>query len=214
MAYKTSKNLIRKNEYQEEVEDYLNEKLTNLTKISNDYYNKINESYYNLRNYLNQSIHEIDDTLKKCAKITYNTFNKEYEKIYNETKNVDTKYEEITHSSDKLEYTKKTEHKTNTVKGEYTDLTKYGEFKLELLFEGDVIKKPKVAASIISKSRPKKLNLNISSPFGTCGENINVLEVEFNDANYTMNIDYNTESTNINVTTFTSFDKFESIIKI
>ena len=209
LAYKTSKNLIEKNEYQEEVEDYLKEKLTNLTKISNDYYDKINESYYNLRNYLNQSIHEIDDTLNKCANITYNTFNKEYEKIYNETTKVDTKYSEVKNNSDKLEYTKKTEHKTNTVTGEYTDLVEYGEFKLELLFEGDVIKKPKVAASIISKSRPKKLNLNISSPFGTCGENINVLEVEFNDANYTMNIDYNTESTNINVSTFTSFDKYK-----
>jgi hypothetical protein len=63
-------------------------------------------------------------------------------------------------------------------------------------------------ATIVDKSRPKKIALNVSSPFGTCGENINELEVEFNDANYTMNIDYSGGS-NITVTTFTNFEKYK-----
>jgi len=63
-------------------------------------------------------------------------------------------------------------------------------------------------ANIVDKSRPKKVALNVSSPFGSCGENINQLEIEFNDANYTMNIDYSGGS-NITLTTFTNFEKYK-----
>ena len=53
------------------------------------------------------------------------------------------------------------------------------------------------------------MNLLVSSPFGNCGENINQLDIEFNDANYTMNIDFCTNSTNINVTTFKHFEQYK-----
>ena len=53
------------------------------------------------------------------------------------------------------------------------------------------------------------MKLSVSSPFGTCGETINQLDVEFNDANYTMNIEYISNSSNINITTFTYFEKYK-----
>ena len=210
IASKTSKELIAKNEYEEEIEEYLNEKLNNLTNISNDYYDKINQSYFNLRDFLNKSLIEIDEELKQCANITYKTFNEEYEFIANNTNKVNSKYSNSTDKLNTIEYTKKSEHKTNKVIADLSDFREYGEFKFDLVLkDNNNIKNPQIKASIIDKSRPKTMEIEVTSPFGNCGENINKLEVELNDANYTMNIDYTTESSNINVTTYTHFEKYK-----
>jgi hypothetical protein len=208
IGYKASKELIARNEYEEEIDNYLNNKLTNLTNIANNYYNQINESYYNLRDFLNKSLVHIYNTLNQCANITYITFNDEYDKIANETNEINSKYSKTEERLNQIEYTKKTEHKQNKVKADVFDFREYSEFKFDLILEGTTHKKPRVMATIVDKSRPKKIALNVSSPFGTCGENINELEVEFNDANYTMNIDYSGGS-NITVTTFTNFEKYK-----
>ena len=68
----------------------LNEKLNNLRNITNDYYDKINQSYYILRDFLNKSFTEIDKTLNQCANIIYKTFNKEYEGIEDKTNKINT----------------------------------------------------------------------------------------------------------------------------
>ena len=207
-GYKNSKTIISKNEYEEGIDNYLNEKLTNLTNIANNYYDKINESYYYLRDYLNKSLDIIHNSLNKCENITYITFNEEYDKIANETNETNTKYTKNQDKLNRIEYSKKTEHKENKVYADVFNNREYSEFKFDLILEGTTHKKPRVIANIVDKSRPKKVDLNISSPFGTCGENINQLEIEFNDANYTMNIDYSGGS-NITVSTFTNFEKYK-----
>ena len=207
-GYKSSKTIISKNEYEEEIDNYLNEKLTNLTNIANNYYDKINESYYYLRDYLNKSLDIIHNSLNQCENITYITFNEEYDKIANETNEINAKYTKNEDKLNRIEYSKKTEHKENKVSADVFDNREYNEFKFNLILEGTTHKKPRVIANIVDKSRPKKVDLNISSPFGNCGENINQLEIEFNDANYTMNIDYSGGS-NITVSTFTNFEKYK-----
>ena len=207
IAYKSSKDLITKNEYEEEIDSYLNSKLTNLSNIMNDYYDKINESYYHLRDFLNKSLHNIDDTLNQCENITSKTFNEEYEKITNKSFPINKKYN-TTKNLNSIQYTKKTEHKTNKVNADFSDFREYAEFKYDIVYEGNSsFKTPKVLANITNKSRPKTLSLQVSSPFGYCGETINELEIEFNDANYTMLFD--TIGTNINVTTITNFEKYK-----
>ena len=92
LSYKKSSELITKNEYADDVEIFLNEKLNNLTNISQEYYLSINESYFNLKNYLNKSLIDLNTLLNKCAEITYKTFNNEYESISKSTTNVSQKY--------------------------------------------------------------------------------------------------------------------------
>ena len=138
----------------------INEKLNNLTNVTNVYYDKINQSYYNLRDFLNKSLTEIDKTLNQCANITYKTFNKEYESIANNTNTINTKYTNNTEKFNTIKYTKKTEHKTNKVEADLSNFREYGEFKFDLVFEGNSsIKNPKITANIIDKSRPKTLSL-------------------------------------------------------
>jgi hypothetical protein len=146
--------------------------------------------------------------LNQCADITYKIFNSEYEKISNKTNTVKTNFTDNKKELNSISYTKNTEHKRNKVKASLSNYREYGEFEFELKFEENKnIKIPMVIGRIINKSRPKKVNLNVSSPYGSCGEIINQMEIEFNDANYTMELI--SDSKKINVTTYTNFENYE-----
>jgi hypothetical protein len=208
--YKYSKTIIEKNEYDEEVHNYLNAKLLNLTNISLDYYNKINNSYYDLRNYINKSIEEIYDSLNQCTNITYEVFNKEFDKI---VKNIESFNNDISEANSKTNtldtYAKKIDHKINYVDTVITDLKTQGEFKFNIMYKNESIKKLIIAASIINRSRPNKVNINITNSLSDCGKVINALEIEFNEANFTTDLLYDSITNNINLTMHTLFDRYQ-----
>lgn len=207
--YKYSKKIIEENDYEEEVNNYLNEKLLNLTDISIDYYNKINSSYYELRNYINKSIEEIYNSLNQCANITYEEFNKEFDKIVNNTESFNTDFSETNSKSKTLKrYEQKADHKTNYVETVITDLKEQGEFKFNIMYRNESIKKLIITANIINRSRPNKVNINITNSFSFCGKIINELEIEFNEANFTTDLLYDSITNNINLTMHTLFDKY------
>ena len=209
LASKKSEELITLNDYDEEVDKLLKEKVSNLTNISQEYYNAINESYYTLKNNINQSLIYMHNLLNKCADITFKTFNQKYQNIYEKTNKINTRYSNESKKFNPIEYYRRTEHSRRDGIAKILDFIEYSEFNFDLYFEGDKLKKPIVKCNIVDKSRPKRMSFNISSRFGTCGETVNEINVNFNDANYTMNIDYSHEaSSNINISTFTNFDKY------
>ena len=59
---------------------------------------------------------------------------------------------------------------------------------------------PKVYAHVINLSKPKKLNINISSEIGTCGKDIDSYEIEFNKVNFSVLLYFNIYSNNIILT--------------
>ena len=67
---------------------------------------------------------------------------------------------------------------------------------------------PKIEASVENQIRPKNAIFTISSPFGTCGENIIKVEVKFNDVNYTTNLNFDAQSSVINVTNIANFESY------
>ena len=68
---------------------------------------------------------------------------------------------------------------------------------------------PKVYAHVINLSKPKKLNINISSEFGTCGKDIDSYEIEFNKVNFSVLLDFNTDSNDIILTVITDFESYQ-----
>ena len=87
-------------------------------------------------------------------------------------------------------------------------------FILDLLFEDNNYRYPKLVASIINKSRPKKMSVDIYSLYGNCAKTGTKIEATFNDANYKMNLNYGTKAENINVTTITNYEKYEYNIEV
>lgn len=206
--YKYSKKIIEENDYEEEVHNYLNEKLLNLTNISLDYYNNINSSYFELRNYIKKSIEEIYNSLNLCANITYEEFNEEFDKIIYNTEPFNTDISENSKSKTLKRYEQKADHKTNYVDSVITDLKAQGEFKFNIMYKNESIKKLIISANIINRSRPNKVNINITNTFSFCGKVINALEIEFNEANFTTDLLYDSITNNINLTMHTLFDKY------
>ena len=94
IAYKNSKNLIKKNEYEEEIEQLITNKLEHLNNLTSDYYTQINAKYLQTKNYLKSSIEEIDNLLNLCAKKTFSVFVDKYNEISNLTQNKDNVQEE------------------------------------------------------------------------------------------------------------------------
>ena len=69
-------------------------------------------------------------------------------------------------------------------------------------------KMPKIYANVINLSRPKKMNIKIYTEFG-CGKSVQELDIEFNDANYSIVLDFNTSSTDIFATIISQFDDYQ-----
>ena len=92
------------------MQNYLNEKLLNLSDISILlHYNKINSSYYELRNYIKKSKGKIYNYLNLCANITYEEFNKEFDKIVNNTESFNIDISENSKSKTLKHYEKKSD---------------------------------------------------------------------------------------------------------
>ena len=78
LAYKTAKQTIDGNDYEEDIYTPLEQKLTYLKNFTADYYIQVNESFYKIKNYLINSINEINKLFNECANITYKTFEDYY----------------------------------------------------------------------------------------------------------------------------------------
>ena len=207
-AYKSSKNLIQKN-YEDETFLLMSEKLESLKNLTSDYYNQIKESFYQIKNYLNTSIQEIDNLLNLCANKTYSTFVEKYNEISEITQTKDKEQEEV-----ESEHTESFESLSDNLQY-YTDihmiyLEKKANFKFTFNFdEINNFKMPKVYAHVINLSRPKKINMEIYSTFDSDGKNVQAYEIEFNNVNYSMILDFNTDSNDIISTVIADFDSYQ-----
>ena len=211
-SYKKAKKIIEENEYEEEIKDYLIEKLLHLTNKSKEYNNEINESYFNLRKYLNNAIEDINNKINNITRITYMIYNQEFEKIVNETKS---SYNSISETEENIKFElpnityDKSEHKTTSVNYSLIDVKKEGEFKYDIKYKQDNIKKLIIMAKIINRNRPKKTNIDINyAEDGKCNKVVNNLDIEFNEVNYTMDIIFDSETNKINISTYTMFEEY------
>ena len=208
-AYKSSQKRITDNAYEEDILNLLNEKLEYLKTTSLDYYTKIKESYDKVKNYLIESINNINDGLNECANITYSTFAEKYKSISDKVESVNNEVTEITEGKEENTYVVGSQNQITTVNYTIVDMTKKTKFQYNFEFEDSDIKKPKVKAIITNQNKPKKLNLDLSRNLIGCGRLVEAVEVEVNDVNYSMDIDFSTQSTDINVTLTSNFESYQ-----
>ena len=208
LAYLTSYKRITDNDYEDEIFNELNNKLEYLKQISLDYYTQITHSYNRVKNYLNDSINEIYTKLNECANITYNTFADKYNSISNKVQSIDKEESQISNETIQNTFVVGNQNQIITVNYSIFNMTKKTKFKYDLQFEDVGIKKPKVKMSISNQNKPRKVNFDMVKQSNGCGRVVESLEVEFNDVNYTMNVDFNTKSTDINLTSITNFQAY------
>ena len=209
LAYKSTKQKIIDNDYEEEILNALNNKLEFLNQMSLDYYKQINTSYYRVKNYLIESINEIYNELNECANITYSTFGEKYTSISKEVESFDKEESEISKEEIDNSYVVGNQNQITTVNYKIYNMTKKTKFKYDLEFEDVEIKKPRVKININNQNKPRKIKFDLIKEQNECGRIVEALEVEVNNVNYTMNVDFNTQSTDIILTTITNFGAYQ-----
>ena len=212
-SFNESMKIIIEKNYNEENNNTAFNKLNYIKEISLEYYNKISEKYDNLKQYLNQSIWDLEKTIDDCFNKTYNTLNDEYIQILKDYESVNSEYYKINEDLSPIYYDFTPDDKTYKIRTDIKNLQQYARFKFGVEFENNNTNIPKVIGNIINKSFPKTMIIDIYSEFGNCGKKGILLEAEFNNAEYSMKIDYNSNSTNINLTTLTNFEKYKYNIK-
>jgi hypothetical protein len=213
IAFKESKRLIKVSNYEEDIDNDFNNKLDELKETTLNYYNKINESYYNIRKYLNESMENIDVILNKCINSIYENLKNQYKKIADEEDPIDKEDTKIEEELNKIYNYFKIENTRYTIIANLKNLLHYTRFKYNLEFENNDYRTLKLIVSIINKSRPKTMEIDIFSSIGHCGREGFLISTNINDVNYQMNLNYDTKSNNITYITNANFDKYEYSIE-
>jgi hypothetical protein len=184
-------------------------KLENLYNLSLNYYQNISANYKLLTSYIEESLNDINNLLNQCANITYKTIEKEFETISEQHRDFDKKTNEMENKEPISEIT--TSQNTQfTTDANFEKIEKKVNFKSSLKSEGEgQIKKQKIDVSVINQIKPKKLTFEITNKFsGNCSKEYQIVEVIFNNINYTTNLVFDTESNLINLTSLSDFDSF------
>ena len=215
ISYDSSKNSIINNFDMDS--NILFNKLDYVRNIILLYYNRVNTSYYSLKNYLFESINEIDILLNKCANITYEVFTRKYEEISNEAELIEEEFNELENEKEIENTTSISQNGKFITSVQIEKIKKSAKIEFRLIFEEEGnIKKPRVIAGITNLNKPEKVTFKINSNYGTCGAIIEEIILYPNNINYTTYIDFNTDSTYIienitaNFATYTfSTEKYE-----
>ena len=208
--YKNIKQKIILNEYNDEINSFLKEKLLNLTNKLYNYYDSINTTFLNFQKEISDSINEINYSMNNLMEITKNTLNKKYKDISRLTERINkTRINLIEEFSEDIKYTQKSENMLTTGIAYINNINEYAEFYMDLILEGNKFIKPKIKAKIVDKTIPKDVKIIISSDYGFCYSKLYLFEIEFNEANYTSTIEFDTKTNYINITTYIDIDKYQ-----
>ena len=211
LSYKDSQQSIN-DAFEEERETYqlLINRLESLNNLSLDYYNGIKDNFKLFQNYTQESLNEIDSLLNQCSIITYQTFSERYNNISKEANSIYKPYNEIIREIPVSTIYTKNQFGEFITEATIKALVKKAKFEFSVVLDGEEgqIKKPKVRAVVNNEIKPQEIKFKISSKFGDCGEEYQTFDfLEFNKVNYTIVLNFDTQSTLINVTTITDFDK-------
>ena len=206
IAYKISQKRIKDNNYPEEVYNNLTLKLSELKNSTLEYYNGIKESFHELKNYLQNSINEIDNDLNQCANITYITFAEKYEN-YTNINNINSINNENIGQIFGSEIVEN-QAKITIVNYTISKIQKDTQFIFKVFYEDGEIKKPRVKATIINKSKPSNIEIKFIDEQDDQRDIIERINAGINKVNFTMDISFTTASKDLNVTTITDFESF------
>ena len=135
----------------------------NLNNLGLEYYNKVNESFYNIKYYLSQSIQNIDNEINKCVNISYETIINKYKTLSEEEEPFNVEFSKNEEEQNQIdEHFTVNNNETYFLHAQMKNLQHYANFKFEIEFEDNDYRKPKIVVNIINKSKPKNMILDIS----------------------------------------------------
>ena len=203
--YKIAKNMVMRDNYS----DKLIIKINELYNISLNYYNQANITYYKMKKSIINSIDKINELIKKCENITYQTINDKYVEIKNNFKPIKALINNQKESINYIWQTNGNNYDNYVIENKINNIDIENEFALDVIFENDGLKEPKIIGKIINKNRPTNYLIDIYSKTGqNCGKIGREIEINLNNISLSTNIifDDNLKTLEINITT--NFDEY------
>ena len=209
--YRRINTTIELNRYNDEIDKYLKEKLSNLTKILSNYYDSINSTFSELKNEIKNSINSIKYSLDTITEITKETLNGRYQRMSDSTNRINKNVVNYIEKYDEkdLKYTQKSENMLTTVTADIKKLNEYAEFKLDFTLEGEKFKIPKIKSKIVDIIVPKNVQIKVLSDYGFCYYKGFEFDIKLNNANFTATIEYDIKTSYINITTYKDIEQYE-----
>ncbi len=135
-------------------------------------------------------IMEIDELIKKCENITYKTIADNYINIKDNFNPVNTLKNKELESLPLEKYKEEKEEKNYIIETNVENYIIDNQFILDILFEDDDIKKPKIVGKVINKNKPKSFVINFYSKSGQSGKLGRKINVEFNNISSSIDINF------------------------
>jgi hypothetical protein len=182
-----SEKVIKKNtDYYEE----LSAKLYELNSLSLKYYNKVNLTYNNLREFIIDKIQLINELIEKNSNITYKIIANKYIDIKNNFKPINKKINDSKDSIPEADYANEGDEELNYKITTNIDIFKINnEFTLDIIFEEEDVKKPKIVGKVINNNKPNNIKIDFSSQTGQiCGKIGRIINAEINNISLSTNI--------------------------
>ena len=198
-----SENLIIK--YDEDYKE-LNSRLRKLTNLSLEYYSKASAIYNSMKDSIFNSIFKIEELLDNCSNITFEVIANKYDEIINDFISInETFYKEEDDQIIIDDYSKN----NFIIKALIGKNIIESQFILEIIYEEEEIKIPKIRGKIINKNKPKEFQIDFYSKTGPfCGKLGRVISPEFNDISLSTDIYFDSRLNEAIINTTLFYDQY------
>jgi hypothetical protein len=184
------------------------ERLKELKRHSMEYYKKANISYYELKEKILNKINQIDQSIEKCADITFEIIADEYIKIKNKVSTI--KQGDINPGLYiTIDDYKEEKDETNyVVKTDIENYLNEYEFMLDIVFEQGNIMYPKVIGKVINRIKPKKFLIDLYTKNSKKGKIGRKIYVNFNNISAITDINFDVGLNNAIINTNFYFQEY------
>ena len=201
ISYKETKQIIDNAYSEDDIYPILNDKLETLYEYALGNYTTMNESYNSLREYIDDSLYEIDEQLNLCTNATYQTFINKYENISKKSIPFDIEQKNGLQKDKKVVYTKSASNFEFETKADISSIDEKARFKYNLILEGEGrMKEAKGVASVINEIKAQKASIEIiKNLHNSCGKSSQKIDIDFNTVNFTANLFFDSKYNILNV---------------
>jgi hypothetical protein len=194
--YEIIKNSIKNKNFTEEISTKLYEKLEELKEHSISYYNNFKIKYEQIKDYLEDSIINIDKLIEKSSNITYKVINDKYKEIKNNFKQINNKIEN-TKKIEPITINKIESNINYQIQITFKEMIINNEFFFDINLEDG---KYKLKGQLINKNRPKSFIIDFATKKGKCAFEGKEMTINLNSISSIVELEFDSSSLKTSIT--------------
>ena len=203
----TKNNIINRN-YENNITQYLNKSLDDLNYYIINYYKNVNSSFHQIKDFIEDSINQINELIEKSADITFKVINDKYKEIKNDFNPI--KYKIIKELQTEIDKHIEKDNEINYIIE--TEIDKFlveNEISLDLIYEKGNITIPKIVGKIINKNHPNRVVIDFYSNYGyICEIKGKRMVVNFNNISMVSDFIFDSSLNEIMINHSINFDEY------